>query len=88
MEHKNKKMKQSTMQHIRNAIMIYLRSIGVENRFYGVTLIDYVRQKIDKPNIYDDTVLRQMRLLKNKGQISFFCTGDPRKSTYVLTGIK
>ena len=75
------------MQKIRNAIMVYLNAIEVNHKFYGITLIDYVRERTNERNIYDDTILRNLRLLREKGKINYSIK-DKAKSEYYLTKIQ
>ncbi len=41
------------------------------DRFFGWQLAGKVKRIIDRPHMYDDTVLRRLRKLKTKGLLSY-----------------
>ena len=66
---------------IKRAILRYLGAIMKKEKFYGIVLIEYVRD-VTGTKCVDDTITRCLRELRGNGEINYKCT-VPNKSIYV-----
>lgn len=64
---------------IKQTIQDYWEDLPIE--FYSLNLIKYVRLVCDRPKIFDGSILRKMRELKQDGRIDFECV-DHARSKY------
>ena len=75
-------MKKSDRQKSMDYIKVYLGAINTGEVFYGSILADYVKERLHKPNMYPDTVLRYLRSLRGEGEVDFMVE-NKKESKYV-----
>ena len=56
---------------IKEWIMIFWNDLPTE--FYSLGLINKIRIHTDRPQVFDGSILRKMRELKQEGKIDFDC---------------
>ena len=59
--------RQKAMKHIKKYLDVFRKG----EVFYGIVLASYVREKVGRPDMYPDTVLRYLRTLKGKGELNY-----------------
>ena len=64
---------------IKECIMLFWDDLSPE--FYSLTLINKVRIMTNRPQVFDGSILRKMRELKQEGVIDFVCISHS-KSQY------
>lgn len=52
---------------------LILAFLNNKKTFNGIDLIRYVKEMTNKKHIYDDTVLRCLRHLREENQINYIC---------------
>ena len=77
----------SDKQKIKAAIRKYLNAIQPGTNFFGITLIRYCIERINRKDVFGDTVLRYLREMRNDGIIDYEPIGQKSKSEYKLLKI-
>ena len=77
----------SDKQKIKAAIRKYLNAIKPGTNFFGITLIRYCIERINRKDVFGDTVLRYLREMRSDGIIDYEPIGQKSKSEYKLLKI-
>lgn len=64
----------------------FLTVLKPSDMFYGINMLHFIRQKTSFNSIYEDTILRYMRELKEYGFISYECVCK-KESKYKLNNV-
>jgi len=70
--------RQKAIQHIKHYLSVFEKN----ETFYGLILSRYVKEKIGRKDMNPDTVLRYMRELRAKGELSYKFV-NKKESTYI-----
>jgi len=79
----------SDKQKIKAAIRKYLNAIQPGTNFFGITLIRYCIERINRKDVFGDTVLRYLREMRadENDQLDYEPIGQKSKSEYKLLKI-
>ena len=65
-------MKTTKRQKIRQALLEYFERNG-EHEYFGSHLVTHIRNKTSEHYVFEDTILKYCRTLKQEGKINFEC---------------
>ena len=70
--------KQKAIMNIKRYLSVFRKG----DSFYGLSLAGYVRERIGRPQMFESTVLRYMRELRESGEINYKVK-NRRESEYI-----